>query len=148
MKTSAVRQAVLHWLASQGYAGARASNRADSLRTWGSDAEWYVVLRGDMNKAFDYVRAFDEAMDAVISTDQAVTDLPRKLAVAVAFSSTLRGGAHSYGKAIKKYTNSAVFTDLAIHLLLVKDDLSVEVVLPEEVPPFLRDLNRYIIASK
>lgn len=148
MKTSAIHQAVIHWLASQGYSGVRPSNRADSLRTWGSDAEWLVVLRGDLTKAFDYVRNFDDAMDAVISTDQAVTDLPRKLAVAVAFSSTQRGGTRSYRKALQKYSNSIVFADLEINLLLVRDDLEVEMIAPEEINGFLRDLNHYIVASK
>lgn len=148
MKTSAVHQSVMHWLASQGYAGVRDSKQVNSLRTWGHDAEWYVVLRGDENKVFDYVHAFDDAVNAVISTDQAVTDLPRKLAIAIAFSSTLRGGRHSYARGLRKYSNSIIFTDLAIHLLLVRDDLSVEMILPEDVNEFLRDLNTLIVASK
>lgn len=147
MDTRAVHQAVSHWLSRLGYASARATTRRDSLRTWGSDAEWFVVLRGDLKNSFDYIRKFDDAIDAVITRDRAATNLPVKLGVAVAFSSTLRGDKFSYRKALKKYTSSIVLTDLNIHLLLVRDDLSLELIPPEEINQFLRELNSLVAAS-
>jgi len=48
---------------------------------------------------------------------------------------------------LKKYSNSIVFTDLNIHLLLVRDDCSVEHLTPEAVNPFLRNLNRYLLEN-
>ena len=147
METRAVHQAVSHWLSRLGYASVRATTRRDSLRTWGSDAEWFVVLRGDLKDSFDYVRKFDDAIDAVITRNRAANNLPVKLGVAVAFSSTLRGDKFSYRKALKKYTSSIVLMDLKIHLLLVRDDLSLELILPEEINRFLRELNTLVAAS-
>jgi len=148
MDTRAVHQAVSHWLSRLGYASARATTRRDSLRTWGSDAEWFVVLRGDLKNSFDYIRKFDDAIDAVITRDRAATNLPVKLGVAVAFSSTLRGDVLSYRKALKKYTNSILFTDLDIHMFFVHDDLSIKLLEPDEVNEFIRELNRYIITAR
>lgn len=142
-----VYQAVSHWLASEGCVCSRATTRADSLRTWGGNSEWFVVLRGDCDVAFDYQRCFDAAMGAVITKNREQTNLPLKLGIAVSFSSTLRGDPFSYRKALKKFSNSIVFTDLDVSLLLVEDDLSVKQIESDNVNNFLQELNRYILAQ-
>jgi len=147
METMAVHQAVSHWLSGQGYANARASSKVDSLHTLSSDAEWFVVMRGDVKESFAYIHKFDQAIDALITRNRAVTNLLMKLGIAVAFSSTLRGDMLSYRKVLNKYTNSIIFTDLEIHLLLVRDDLSVELISPDKVNRFLRNLNTLVAAS-
>ena len=60
---------------------------------------------------------------------------------------SLRKDRLSYRSALKKFSNSIVFSDLGINLMLVKDDHSVELLEPDEVNGFLMDLNRYIISS-
>ncbi|MEK6256662.1 MAG: hypothetical protein N2C13_05010 [Chloroflexota bacterium] len=142
-----VYQAVSHWLASDGRACSRATTRADSLRTWGGNEEWFVVLRGDVNEAMQYQRCFDDAIDGLITKNRLVSKRPLKLGVALAFSSSLRKDRLSYRSALKKFSNSIVFSDLGINLMLVKDDHSVELLEPDEVNGFLMDLNRYIISS-
>jgi hypothetical protein len=101
--------------------------------------------RGKLDMA--YLKQFEAAMGLLVDT-QAKSDSPLKLGLALAFNSTQRGETRSYRRALKKYTSSVVFTDLNIHLLFVRDDASVEVLPPEAINPFLRDLNRWIAGQK
>ena len=147
MNSRQIYQAVSHWLASSGYASSRATTRADSVCTWGGAEKWFVVLRADQNEAMQYQRCFDDAIDGVITRNHQPNKTPLKLGVALAFSSTIRRDPLSYRAAMKKFSRSTVFDDLGIHVMLVNDDHSVELLEPGDVNEFFREINRYIISS-
>jgi hypothetical protein len=108
---------------------------------------WRIALAPDVPDEMDYLKQFEQAMGLLVAA-QAETESQLNLGLALAFSSTQRGETLSYRRALKKYSSSVVFTDLNIHLLFVRDDASVEVLPPEAINPFLRDLNRWIAGQK
>ncbi len=132
------------WLQERGF-----SATADGPMVRAAQAEqiWHIVCAGDLPQPLDYLRAFDAALEALIPLATQSGNSPR-LAVAVAFDSCERGEEISYRRALKKYSNSIIFTDLGIHLLLVRESQPPQVLTPPEINPFLRDLNRYIIRAK
>ncbi|MBN2502698.1 MAG: hypothetical protein JXB38_18105 [Anaerolineales bacterium] len=107
------------------------------------EARWLVTAIGDNLDEWQYLYDFDGAIDRLIGTN---TQLEQDvfMAVALPFSSTENGLDLSYRRALKKYSNSIIFLDLNISLLLVREDASLQVLTPEAVNPFLRDLNRLI----
>lgn len=114
---------------------------------WVEGGDWFVAGRGDQPEPDDYILAFEETMGELV--EHAGGDAPKeKLGLALAFSSTNRGEDASYRRAMKKYTNSTVFVDLNIHLLLVRDDDSVLYISAERVNEFLEDLNSYVAGMK
>ena len=115
-------------------------------RAWLQEKERYLTACGDYPRPEDYILRFDAAMDELISYSQTAPGFPQ-LGLAVAFSSTERRSDHSYRRVLKKYTRSIVFADLHIHLLLVREDQSLEVIMPGEVNAFLKNLNPYIQAK-
>jgi hypothetical protein len=110
-----------------------------------SDAErWGLALCPDRKEGMAYLGAFEAAMQrAVDARQKAGEDL--KLALGVAFASTAAGQSPSYRRALKKYSNSIVFEDLGLSLFLVTSEEVIHVLAPEEVNPFLRNLNSWIV---
>ena len=114
-----------------------------AAQPWAQEPNRFVTSLGDHSAPEAYIRAFDGAMDVLVAYAGSVEFIPQ-LGLALAFSSTERREDTSYRRVMKKYTRSVVFEDLQIHLLLVRDDGSVEVIPPGKVNAFLGDLNRYI----
>jgi hypothetical protein len=104
---------------------------------------WLVCAVGDCADEKQYLFDFDDCIDRLITTN-ARLGRDVRMGAALPFSSTENGRDLSYRRALKKYSNSIIFIDLDISLLLVRDDATVELVAPEGVNPFLRDLNRLI----
>lgn len=119
----------------------------DAVSVWSSKPNWFIVGDGDHPKSDDYIRSFDSLMDNMVAharSDQKNT----YLGIAIAFSSAEKGDKRSYRQILKKYTRSVVFTDLQIHLLLVREDGTAEMIVPIEVNNFLDNLNAYIISKR
>ena len=114
-----------------------------AVKVWAERPDWYVYSLGDWPTPDDYIRAFAVAMDVLVAYSQG-TEGDKQLGLGLAFASTEAGAACSYRRVLKKYSRSPIFADLQIHLLLVLEDDSVMHLLPEQVNPFLIDLNRYI----
>ena len=107
------------------------------------ETRWLVITIGDEDSADRYLRNFDGAVAQLIGVSETI-NVPVQLAVALAYSQTESGIDPSYRKILKKYSNSVIFSDLEVHLLLVRNDGSVEDVLPDKVNHFLRYLNEII----
>ena len=107
------------------------------------EAHWLVTALGDSLDERQYLYDFDGAIDRLIGTS-AQLERDAFMAVALPFSSTENGLDLSYRRALKKYSNSIIFLDLNISLLLVREDTSLQMLTSEAVNPFLRDLNRLI----
>lgn len=105
-----------------------------------ADEEWLLAFCEDQGSDAGYLKAFERGMQALIERSRAgPADGPR-LGLALAFTSTLERPRSSYRQALKKYSNSIVFEDVGISLLLVQDDGSVDFVKPGDVNEFLRRL--------
>jgi hypothetical protein len=131
------------WFGEQGYTlAAEAKYPVDVVAQRGAD-HWLVSALGDRPDEKQYLYAFDEAIDRLIGAN-AELGYDVLMGVALPFSSTEDGQDLSYRRALKKYSNSIIFIDLNISLLLVRDDASLEVIAPDAANPFLRDLNRLI----
>ena len=113
------------------------------------ELDWALLLGADQSSEMDYLKTFELAMQALIEYERELSQSTTiNLCISLAFSSTLNGEKLSYRRALKKYSNSIVFNDLAIHLLLVEDDASINHLSPTEVSPFLREMDTYIIKRK
>lgn len=121
-------------------------NQQIDLRFGNEEAQWAITLCADQTSEMGYLKAFEGGMQALISRKQKQSDA--ELALALSFESTLRGQMHSYRRALNKYSNSIVFEDLDIHLLLVRESGELEHFPPYQVNAFLRKLNARIAAQK
>jgi hypothetical protein len=104
---------------------------------------WGLALCPDREGGTAYLGAFEAAMQKVVDARRSGPE-PMRLGLGLAFESTAGGQSPSYRRALKKYSNSIVFEDLGLHLLLITSTQAVDVLAPEEVNPFLRDLDRWI----
>jgi hypothetical protein len=110
---------------------------------------WGIMLCTDDGQAQSYNPQFEAAMKSLIYNRQSASDKKDlNLLLALSFSSTINGSKTSYRRALKKYSNSIIFEDVGIHLLLVEDSAQVRLLAPTEVNSFLRDLDNYIIDRK
>jgi hypothetical protein len=71
-------------------------------------------------------------------------DARTKYAIAIPFSRTERGERLSYRSILPKYSRSIAFETLNIHLLLVRDDGSVQTIVPGEIRKFLASVSPQI----
>lgn len=111
----------------------------------GSQA-WALALCPEQPTAADYLLAFERSMQALV--EAAAAGDGERLGLALDLASTERGVPASYRRALKKYSNSIVFEDLGISLLLARADGSLLALAPGEAKAFLRDLNRWIAAQR
>lgn len=103
---------------------------------------WHIYLCPDQTESKEYLRAFDSAMDTLIDIGR--DDQEARLAIALAFWSTERRQPQSYRGALKKYSNSIVFKDLGIGLLLFGERDSV-FLQPDQVNLFLQNLDAFLL---
>jgi hypothetical protein len=112
----------------------------------GGGQRWGLALCAEQPEALAYLAAFEAAMQAVIDAAQGAPSL--RLGIALDFASTAAGDERSYRRPLKKYSNSIVFEDLGLSLLLVSGAQDVTLLLPAEVNPFLRSLDRFIAGNR
>ena len=146
MDTHELRGALKQHFSGKGFQEKKAADiKLDSLFE-GEGGLWGCELCPDKDTTMAYFGTFEAAMQNLVDARRAKSDL--NLGLAVAFASTASGERHSYRKPLRKYSNSIVFEDLALHLVLVSTKDEINVLKPKEVNAFLRDLNRWIAARK
>lgn len=92
-----------------------------------------------------YLRAFEDGMQALLAARQQQPSW--QLALVVDMQSAFEPQAASYRAALKKYSNSVVFEDVGIGLLLLGGRQPVWL-LPAEVNTFLRQLDRWLLTTR
>ncbi|QYK51837.1 MAG: hypothetical protein KF701_04900 [Anaerolineales bacterium] len=92
-----------------------------------------------------YLRAFEDGMQAVLAARQQQPSW--QLALVVDMQPAFEPQAASYRAALKKYSNSVVFEDVGIGLLLLGRPQPVWLP-PAEVSAFLRQLDRWLLAAR
>ncbi len=132
--------------APQGYTVAPEANLALDLVLSKPGQDWGLALGPDMHTGMAYLGAFETGMQRLLDARRTSQDL--LLGLGLAFGSTAAGSPDSYRPALKKYSNSIVFEDVGISVFLIKEEDDVIVLAPDEVNPFLRDLNRWIAAQR
>jgi hypothetical protein len=105
-----------------------------------------AVALGAQADLAGHIRAFEAGMSALVAARAA--DAGPTLGLALPFGPVERGAVESYRRALKKYTNSTVWEDLRLHLLLVREDGMFEVIAPEMIHDLLAGLDRHIAAYK
>lgn len=91
-----------------------------------------------------YLRAFEDGMQALLATRQQQPGW--ELALVLEMQPAQGRQAASYRPALKKYSNSVVFEDVGIGLLLL-GGLSPAWSPPAEVNTFLRGLDRWLVST-
>jgi len=148
MKEFEVVQTLRKWFEHQGYTVAEnikvwAGNRLD-LAAKSEQDDWYVEVKGDYDaNAAQYNVNFDTGMGQLLKSITLLNGRA-KYAVGIPFSRTERGEKLSYSRILPKYAKSLAFEALNIHMLLVRDDKSVEVIAPSEMRDFLASINKMI----
>jgi len=103
--------------------------------------EWIIEVKGDYDRnTAQYNVNFDTGMGQILKSITKV-DNQTKYAICIPFSRTERGEKLSYRLILKKYSKSVVFELLNIHVILIRDDESVEVIHPKEVRSFLSTID-------
>lgn len=105
------------------------------------------VLCPDREEGMAYLGAFEAGMQRAVDARRAQPE-GLNLALGLAFGVTAAGRRPSYRRALNKYSNSIVFEDLDLSLVLVRSEGEVLALAPAEVNPFLRRLDRWIAENK
>lgn len=108
--------------------------------------QWIVEVKGDYDGyTAQYNVNFDTGMGQILKSITKI-DSNTKYAICIPFSRTERGERLSYRLILPKYSKSVIFEMLNLHLILVRDDESVEIVLPKDVRRFLSEIDTRIRA--
>jgi hypothetical protein len=108
---------------------------------------WRIAVCAEKTGEMDFLKTFDAAMQTLIDARHLSIEDREQLGLAVSFDGVLAGERPSYRRALKKYSNSIVFEDVGIALLLVSN-AGVEVVEPEGVNDYLRSLDERVRAER
>jgi hypothetical protein len=138
------RDALLAALASHFNAGIETLG-VNGARVEFQSTDWLLALCPEQTSAAAYLVAFERGMQLLI--DSAAAGVGAQLGLALAFTSTETRERASYRRALKKYSNSIIFEDLGIHLLLAGRG-GLEFLPPTEVNHFLRGLDRWVAAGR
>ena len=144
MKEDEVQEALGDWFQQQGYFVRKEvdigfSSEID-LVAKSENEEWLVEVKGDYGKTAQYTVNFDTGIGQLLK-NMSRLDKQTKYAIGIPISTTERGEKLSYRLILPKYSKSLAFESLNIHLLLVRDDRSVEVIIPSRVIDFLHSIN-------
>jgi hypothetical protein len=141
MTEARVQEIVAEWLRREGYSVTEkqksdAGVEVDLVARSARDA-WVIEVKGDYDRnSAQYNVNFDTGMGQLLKS-VSVLDGATKYAIAVPFTRTERRERLSYRRILPKYARSLAFERLNIHLLLVRDDESVEVIAPNRVGSFV-----------
>jgi len=103
--------------------------------------QWIIEVKGDYDKSTaQYNVNFDTGMGQILKSIIRI-DNNTKYAICIPFSRTEHGERLSYRRILPKYQKSAIFEMLNLHLILVRDDESVEIVTPKEIKQFLSEID-------
>jgi len=119
-----------------------------TVRFGSGEQRWQLALCADQKEEMDSLRAFEAGMQRLIAIRQGSgEESGDKLGLALSFGPVLAAERGSYRRALKKYTNSIVFEDMGIALLLVSKG-GVELVPANAVNEFLWGLDERIRAER
>lgn len=143
MDAAELKKALVAHFAPQGFSEQQNAALGLDLILQKDSENWGIVFCADKSDGVGYLGAFEAAMQRVIDARR---DSPKdlQLGMAIAFGETANGKSPSYRRALKKYSNSIVFEDLGLHLFLVTSETAVDALKPNEVNPFMRDLDKWI----
>ena len=142
-----LRAALLRHFKAQGFVEDTNQSAGLDLNFQRGDERWGLALCPDKTEDLAYLGAFEAAMQKIVDAKQR-GEKKLRLGLGIAFASTAQGKSLSYRRALKKYSNSIVFEDLGLHLFFVTGDQAVDVLDPQEINPFLRDLDKWIAARR
>jgi len=98
---------------------------------------WIIEAKGDYDKnPRSYTHSFESAIAQLLKS---MVKIGKRFhyAIAIPFSRTERHERFSYRLVLCKYTKSKFFEILNVHLILVRDDKTVEIISPKDVNRFL-----------
>lgn len=150
MREEGVQEIIKNWLKRSRFEVSEnlrinSGNKVDLMAKKGNE-EWIIEVKGDYDRnTAQYNVNFDTGMGQILKS---ITTLNNEIryAISIPFSRTERGEKLSYRLILKKYSKSIVFEVLNIHVILVRDDESVEVIPPKDVRAFLSDIEPKIRA--
>lgn len=134
--------AVARFLTEKGYSLSPEPNPLVDLSLSKSGERLGVALAPDYRDEPGYLRGFEEAMQVIVNARRADEGLA--LALGVAFGATAAGSKPSYRRALKKYSNSIVFEDLQLSVLLAVSETNIIDLRPDQVNNFFRSLDTWI----
>ena len=106
--------------------------------------KWIIEVKGDYDRnTAQYNVNFDTGMGQILKSINTLNE-ETKYAICIPFSRTERGEKLSYRLILKKYSKSIIFEKLNIHIILVKDDETVDVINPKDVRAFLSTIDTKI----
>ena len=146
MNENKVKEILCDWFKGHGYSiffdiKSESGNKIDLLAK-SKYEEWFVEIKGDYDKeTAQYQTNFETGMGQLLKSITRLDD-KTKYAIGIPFSRTERLEKFSYRLILPKYSKSLVFEKLNIHLILIRDGKSVEIIKPDEVRDFLSNLSK------
>jgi len=145
MKEKEVQKVLKEWFENKGFkvienVKVNSENCVDLVATKENE-KWIIEVKGDYDRnTAQYNVNFDTGMGQLLKSITIIDD-KTKYAICIPFSRTERGEKLSYRLILKKYSKSIIFEILNIHLILIRDDESVEIISPENIIKFLTSIN-------
>ena len=145
MKEKEVQKVLKEWFENKGFkvienVKVNSENCVDLVATKENE-KWIIEVKGDYDRnTAQYNVNFDTGMGQLLKSITIIDD-KTKYAICIPFSRTERGEKLSYRLILKKYSKSIIFEILNIHLILIRDDESVEIISPNNVRKFLTSID-------
>jgi len=145
MKEKEVQKVLKEWFENKGFkvienVKVNSENCVDLVATKENE-KWIIEVKGDYDRnTAQYNVNFDTGMGQLLKSITIIDD-KTKYAICIPFSRTERGEKLSYRLILKKYSKSIIFEILNIHLILIRDDESVEIISPKNIIKFLTSIN-------
>ena len=145
MKEKEVQKVLKEWFENKGFkvienVKVNYENSVDLVATKENE-KWIIEVKGDYDRnTAQYNVNFDTGMGQLLKSITIIDD-KTKYAICIPFSRTERGEKLSYRLILKKYSKSIIFEILNIHLILIRDDESVEIISPNNVRKFLTSID-------
>jgi hypothetical protein len=138
--------ALARFLDAKGYSLSEEANPDVDLSLFKLNEKIGVVLAPEERDDAGYLRAFEAAMQKAVYARRADTGLA--LVLGVDFAATAAGRKPSYRRALKKYSNSIVFEDLQLSVLLATSAAEIIELRPDQVNNFFINLDSWIATKK
>jgi len=145
MKEKDVQKVLKGWFENKGFkvienVKVNYENSVDLVATKENE-KWIIEVKGDYDRnTAQYNVNFDTGMGQLLKSITIIDD-KTKYAICIPFSRTERGEKLSYRLILKKYSKSIIFEMLNIHLILIRDDESVEIISPKNIIKFLTSID-------
>lgn len=150
MKEARVQAIIDKWFRNRGFDVEEnfyldTENKIDVIAKKGLE-QWIIEVKGDYDRnTAQYNVNSDTGMGQILKSITKI-DNNTKYAICIPFSRTERGEGLFYRLILPKYSKSVIFEVLDLHLVLVRDDESVEIVMPKDVRRFLSEIDTRIRA--